>query len=368
MCVRDLRSAPPWAADPLPLRSSRRLWRARAAASPCTVEPRKELKPYADGSVRRHYWCVKSIGGCRKTSIDQRALDKAISVLAIEILSDPRNTAAIETAAAEIASEAARLDLEIAEAEAVAEAIADRLGRGELPLTRYDVAVRPLDIRIAKLKAERAALPTPGSAPVPQQPLEASREQWQLRWDKADDKERRDLLKMALRGRHLVIAPVEHGAGGVNQPEIIRRIKIKSGRLHAVGSSLMAASGRAASRATAITSVSVNGGSVAAGCGRPMRGGLAERADGVWRACSLAGRSSPRWCGDGAGGKGRFLSFLVLVRTVRRSRDLRWSCVDPPFARAGLAKQVRGGLAGHAAAKPGAQRTSTGTPPPRCRR
>ncbi len=188
---------------------------------------RKELKPYADGSVRRHYWCVKSVGGCGKTSIDQRALDKAASVLVVEILSDPRNTAAIETAAAAIASEAARLDLEIAEAEAVAEALADRLGRGEIALTRYDVAVRPLDMRIAKLKDERAALPTPGSAPVPQQPVEASREQWQLRWDNAEDKERRDLLKMALRGRHLVIAPVEHGAGGVNQAEVIRRIKIK---------------------------------------------------------------------------------------------------------------------------------------------
>ena len=188
---------------------------------------RKELKPYADGSVRRHYWCVKSVGGCGKTSIDQRALDKAASVLVVEILSDPRNTAAIETAAAAIASEAARLDLEIAESEAVAEALADRLGRGEIALTRYDVAVRPLDMRIAKLKDERAALPTPGSAPVPQQPVEASREQWQLRWDNAEDKERRDLLKMALRGRHLVIAPVEHGAGGVNQAEVIRRIKIK---------------------------------------------------------------------------------------------------------------------------------------------
>ena len=120
---------------------------------------RKELKPYTDGSVRRHYWCVKSVGGCGKTSIDQRALDKAASALVVEILSDPRNTAAIETAAAAIASEAARLDLEIAEAEAVAEALADRLGRGEIALTRYDVAVRPLDMRIAKLKDERAALP-----------------------------------------------------------------------------------------------------------------------------------------------------------------------------------------------------------------
>ncbi len=82
-------------------------------------------------------------------------------------------------------------------------------------------------MRIAKLKDERTALPAPGSAPVPQQPVEASREQWQLRWDRADDKERRELLKMALRGRHLVIAPVEHGAGGVNQAEIVRRIKIK---------------------------------------------------------------------------------------------------------------------------------------------
>jgi site-specific DNA recombinase len=187
----------------------------------------KAMKPYPDGSVRRHYWCVSSIGGCGKTSIDQRALDKAVSTLVIEILSDPRNTAAIESAAREIASEAARLDLAISEAEDVAEALADRLGRGELALNRYDVAIKPLDQRIAKLKAERAVLSDPGSSSAPQMPLEASREQWQRRWDAADDKEERDLLKMALRGRHLVIAPMERGAGGINQAEIIRRIKIK---------------------------------------------------------------------------------------------------------------------------------------------
>ena len=187
----------------------------------------KAMKPYPDGSVRRHYWCVRSVGGCGKTSIDQRALDKAVSTLVIEILSDPRNTAAIETAAREIASEAARLDLAIAEAEDVAEALADRLGRGELALNRYDVAIKPLDQRIAKLKAEREAVSRPGYSPAGQVPLEASREQWQRRWDAADDKEKRDLLKMALRGRHLVITPMERGAGGINQAEIIRRIKIK---------------------------------------------------------------------------------------------------------------------------------------------
>ena len=50
----------------------------------------KGMKPYPDGSVRRHYWCVTSVGGCGRTSIDQRALDKAVSMLVIEILSDPR--------------------------------------------------------------------------------------------------------------------------------------------------------------------------------------------------------------------------------------------------------------------------------------
>jgi hypothetical protein len=86
-------------------------------------------------------------------------LDEAAAALVVEILSDPSNMVAIEAAAREIASETARLDLAIAEAEEVAEALADRLGRGELPLTRYNVAVRPLDERIKKLKDERAALP-----------------------------------------------------------------------------------------------------------------------------------------------------------------------------------------------------------------
>ncbi|MGD0604500.1 MAG: hypothetical protein ABSA53_12975, partial [Streptosporangiaceae bacterium] len=90
--------------------------------------------------------------------MDQRALDSAAHALAIEILSDMRNADEIEHAAREAASEAVRLDIKIAEAEAVAEALTDRLGRGEITLARYDLVIRPVDERIASLRAERAAL------------------------------------------------------------------------------------------------------------------------------------------------------------------------------------------------------------------
>jgi site-specific DNA recombinase len=192
-----------------------------------TGRPEHMRGAYPDGSVRRSYSCVRRAGGCGETGIDQRGLDEAAAALVVKILSAPRNTAAIEAAAQEIASEVAQLDLAIAEAEDVADALADRLGRGELPLTRYNVAVRPLDERIKKLKAERAALPNPDSGIALHQSLGTSRQQWRKRWDVADYKEKRDLLKMALRGKHLVVAPAEHGLGSFDLADIAGRVHIR---------------------------------------------------------------------------------------------------------------------------------------------
>ena len=186
--------------------------------------PEFRRKPYPDGSVRRSYSCPPS-GGCGKTAIDQRGLDEVAGALVVEILSDPSNVVAIEAAAREFASEAARLDLAVAEAEDVAEALAERLGRGELPLTRYNVAVRPLEERIKKLKAARAVL-TGFCGPVSQQPLEASRVQWKRRWDDADHQDKRDLLTMALQGKRLVVAPAEHGLGSYDLGDIARRVSV----------------------------------------------------------------------------------------------------------------------------------------------
>src|SRR6202034_3627748 len=88
------------------------------------------------------------------SEVDQRALDSAARALAVEILSDTRNTDEIEHATYEAASEAVQLDIKIAEAEAVAEALTDRLGRGEITLARYDLVIKPVDERIASLRAE----------------------------------------------------------------------------------------------------------------------------------------------------------------------------------------------------------------------
>jgi hypothetical protein len=124
--------------------------------------------------------------------------------------------------AREIETEAARLDLAIAEAESVAEALSDRLGRGEITLSRYDIAVRPLDERLAKLRAEREALGDTTS----QRPQRASREHWQRRWNSAESEERRALLKMALRGRQLIVGPPEPGTRA-HEGDVTRRIKIE---------------------------------------------------------------------------------------------------------------------------------------------
>jgi site-specific DNA recombinase len=190
---------------------------------------RNGLKPYPDGSVSRSYWCNPTAGGCGKTEVDQRALDTAARALVVEILSDTRNTDEIEHAAYEAASEAVQFDIKIAEAEAVAEALTDRLGRGEITLAHYDLVIKPVDERIASLRAERAALPDPGPVPGTQPSLGTSRAQWRQRWDTADYKRKRDLLKMALRGKHLVIQPAQRGRGSADLDDVVGRVSVGQG-------------------------------------------------------------------------------------------------------------------------------------------
>lgn len=170
--------------------------------------PRKNMKPYADGDVKREYWCMKQRGGCGGTAIDQRGLDKHVRALAVAILGDPRHADAIESAARKTAERRVELDAQIAKLEILARQLSERLGNGELPLDRYDAATRPLDKRLAALRAQRDQLPA-SEASGEGLDGRATRAEWERRWDAASTDERRDLVRRALRGRTLVVNPAD---------------------------------------------------------------------------------------------------------------------------------------------------------------
>ena len=185
---------------------------------PLSTRPVPRRRPYPDGEVARQYWCKKYAGGCGTVHADQRDLDAAARELAIAILSDPRHAAQVEAAAAAHAEQAATLDALIADAEQTALAMADRLGRGEITLARHDAVTGPLDARLADLRTKRETLNgAPGPVPAAQ-----SRAGWAARWEGATPAERRTLLRMALRGRVIVVGP----ADPADRADVTRRITI----------------------------------------------------------------------------------------------------------------------------------------------
>jgi DNA invertase Pin-like site-specific DNA recombinase len=168
-------------------------------------------KPYPDGSPRRQYWCHPRThnGGCGRIAADQRELDRHVGGLVVAILADPRHAAAIESAARAAGDKRRELEAEIADCESLAESLAERLGRGEMDLTRYDKATGPLDRRLGGLRAKLAELDTAPAAPVAPEVVAASLAEWSARWDAATTAERRAFLRQALRGRRLLVMPAD---------------------------------------------------------------------------------------------------------------------------------------------------------------
>jgi hypothetical protein len=175
---------------------------------------RKNMQPYDDGSVRRQYWCQPRDhdGGCGKISVDQREVDRYVGALVVAILADPRHAAAVESAASATAEARRDLEAEISDAENVARQLADRLGRGEITLDRFDVATAPLDRRITKLRERLDEVIAAPEAAVPPEVIAASKDALQRRWDVATVAEQRTLLRLAMAGRRLVVMPADPAA------------------------------------------------------------------------------------------------------------------------------------------------------------
>jgi hypothetical protein len=173
--------------------------------------PMVALRPYPDGEVRRQYWCQPRAlrGGCGRITIDQRELDRHVGALVVRILADPRHAEALEAAAKATDDKRRPLVAELSECEHLADELSGRLGRREITLQRYDVAMVPLDKRIAELRAELAELDSVPAAVADPVVVAASREEWIARWDAATVAERRSFIRQALANRRIVIAPAD---------------------------------------------------------------------------------------------------------------------------------------------------------------
>ncbi len=113
------------------------------------IRPERYSATYDDGEPRRRYRC-KSCG----LAVDARIAERWVRAQVIARLSDPAHAEQVARRSRAVAAVSAR----IADAERTAVALADRLGRGELSLGRFDAATAPLDARIERLTAERDEL------------------------------------------------------------------------------------------------------------------------------------------------------------------------------------------------------------------
>lgn len=167
----------------------------------------KELvrhKPYADGEARKAYLCIRRDGGCGN-AIDWHDLDEHVRKVALEVLTDPVQTEAIEAGARAVNAELDTVTAKITELEATAEEMGERLGRGQITLKRHDGVVGPLDAQLVKLYAHQSRL----IAEMPAREAVAkveSRDVWERRWDRADITKRREYIKRAFRGRKLLVS------------------------------------------------------------------------------------------------------------------------------------------------------------------
>lgn len=157
------------------------------------------------GTNRRHYWCKS----CARISVDVARLDVWAADWAITELSDSATADAVAREARELADRRVELEREIASCEETATLMADRLGRGELSVTRYDAFVRPLDVRVAKLLAEVDELGAdePVSGYYVHTPRDGARLLLLADWHEGGPVERRAIVKRALRGRRIVVGP-----------------------------------------------------------------------------------------------------------------------------------------------------------------
>jgi DNA invertase Pin-like site-specific DNA recombinase len=159
-------------------------------------------------SQRRQYWC----GQCQHTFVDTGPAEAWAGDWVVRTLADPAHSEAVARAEAAFNARHAEISRELRSTEALATTLAERLGRGEIDLPRYDAVTRPLDERLRTLRAALAALSAEVTEPLPHGARTIpERDQQYLdlleRWADGTVAEQRSMVLRALAGRRLVVGP-----------------------------------------------------------------------------------------------------------------------------------------------------------------
>jgi hypothetical protein len=189
-----------------------------------TLGGRPQTGTYRDGTQRRQYWCATSAGGCGRIMVDCRAIDAWAGGWAIRELSDPAHASAMELAERELEARRSGLADELAEVDALIMALDERLGRRELTLERYERIVKPLEADRERVRLELDELAGADVAAYSTRlftPREAERFAWLVRWDEGDTVERRGVVKLALRGRRVVVGRGRPGAFDAERVRVV---------------------------------------------------------------------------------------------------------------------------------------------------
>lgn len=159
--------------------------------------------PEGEVQPARQYACGGT-HGCQKVKILAEPVDRILKARAVRFLSDPAHAARISATISDANTRLDQITFELETKRGRLSLLAQRLGEGDMELDEYDAARKPLKAAIAKLEAEQAQLWA--ATPTGADELAAfTRDHVAVEWDNRDIPGRRELLKVALRGKRVVV-------------------------------------------------------------------------------------------------------------------------------------------------------------------
>jgi site-specific DNA recombinase len=163
----------------------------------------------ANGEPRRVYFCNTQRRGCGKIAAQVNHVDERLEEFVVERLSDPEHAAGLSAFRARTNEQLERVRAEIEQVEQLQAALTARLVRREIPLAAFDENNALLVKDLARLTAERGALPGGNGDDDTIAVMDA--EEVLAEYKAADLVGRRTMLKRALGRNRLFIDPAKPG-------------------------------------------------------------------------------------------------------------------------------------------------------------